>query len=208
MGSLRVPLSQSCAGYLLLKSITVGCFISRLSENTTGPIYVMSSRPLTELLGTGDSQIGTQVPDASCSTTPPRWKSVLKKEFRTTERKREKKKANTVEILPVHPKMTRRKVDAAQPALGYDVIDDELPIHDPVAQPQEPDREVFALTVVAALSHKEQSSLVVTEDADAKVDGPPGRNYILPDVDLAFSGMSVPYEASRKPMSSKLLLRP
>ena len=35
----------------------------------------------------------------------------------------------------------------------------------------------------------------------------PERKYMLPDVDLAFSGLPVPYEASQKPMSSKLMLR-
>ena len=37
---------------------------------------------------------------------------------------------------------------------------------------------------------------------------PSERKYTLPDyVNLAFSGLPVPYEASKKPMDSKLLLR-
>ena len=48
-------------------------------------------------------------------------------------------------------KITPQKVDAAQLFLDRDVIDDELLIHDPVAEPHEPDRKVFASTAVAAL---------------------------------------------------------
>ena len=104
-------------------------------------------------------------------------------------------------------KITPQKVDAAQLALDRDVVDDELLIHNPVAEPHEPNHEMFASTAVAALPCQEQSPLAFAKDASAEVKDPPEGKCMLPDVDFAFSEVTVLYKASLKPMSSKLLFR-
>ena len=103
--------------------------------------------------------------------------------------------------------MAPQKVDDAQLVPGRDVDNVDLLIHDPVAKPHKPDREVFASTAVAALPCLEQSPLVVAEDASTGVYDPPERKCILLDVDVALSGLPVLYEASLKPTSLKLLFR-
>ena len=52
---------------------------------------------------------------------------------------------------PFHPKITPKKIDAAQLVPGRDVVDDEVVIDNSVARPQESDYEVFALTDVSVL---------------------------------------------------------
>ena len=47
--------------------------------------------------------------------------------------------------------------------------------------------------------------LVGAEDASTGVDDPPERKCMLPDVDVAFSGLPVLYEASLKLIGSKLV---
>ena len=55
--------------------------------------------------------------------------------------------------------------DVAQLALDRDVVDGELLVDDPVAQPH--NRVIFASTPVAAVPREEQRPLVVTEDSGA-----------------------------------------
>ena len=66
--------------------------------------------------------------------------SLSKKLIRgVTERKRERKKgrkARQWRVSRVHPKPPPPKVDAAQLALGRDVVDDELLTYNSVVQPQ------------------------------------------------------------------------
>ena len=51
----------------------------------------------------------------------------------------------------------------------------------------------FALTAVAALPRWEKSLLIVAGEASARVKDPSETKYMLPDVDLTFSGLPVPY---------------
>ena len=123
--------------------------------------------------------------------------------LKESEKERE---ARQSKFLPVCPKIAPRKVvDDAQLALGRGVVNDKLLIHDTVAQPRNPYRDVFASNAVVPLPHREQSSIVVAEDAGAEVDDPPKRKYMCPDMDLASSGLPVSYEASQEPMNSRLL---
>ena len=85
------------------------------------------------------------------------------------------------------------------------MLDDELFIHDPVAHPEGPDRDVFASTGCNCPAPHGAKPLVAAKDAGAEVDDPPERKRMLPDVDHAFSGLPVPFEASLRPMSSKVL---
>ena len=64
---------------------------------------------------------------------------------------RQPRKAIQSRFLPVHPKLSPLKVNDSQLVLVRDMVDDKLLIHDPVAQPQDPDCEVFAPTAVATL---------------------------------------------------------
>ena len=65
--------------------------------------------------------------------------------------KEKRKKEKKTRFSPMHTKITPLKVVAAHLVLDRHVVDDELLIHDPVAEFHEPDREVFASIAVAAL---------------------------------------------------------
>ena len=116
--------------------------------------------------------------DVTCSETPP----AIKTRFETLdsgllkEKTKGRKKRKTVGFSPVYPKTTLKKVGATQLALGRDIVYDELLIHNSVAHSQERDREVFDWTALAALPHKEQSLLVVTEELGVEEDDPPPKS--------------------------------
>ena len=93
----------------------------------------------------------------------------------------------------------------AQLTISRGMVEDELLIHHPASQTQEPAREAFDSTAAAALPRSEQSSLAVAEYVSSEENNPPERKCMLPDVAFAFYGLLVLYKALLKPMSLKLL---